>query len=158
AQHALDASEVRRRLGELYREASEWGALAELCAYEASRATDLKTRLSLLREGALLHLEKRNDPESAIPLLEQTLELEADEPSSRLLLSDALRRAGRLDDAAAVLRAQIESYGARRPKERALVHFELARVALEAGKRAEALGELDIANKIDPAHAGILRQ
>ena len=158
AAQALDASGVRRRLGELYREAQDWAALAELCGVEASRAPDVKSRLGLLREAALLHLERRDDPASAVPLLEQAIELDADEPALRLLLSDALRRAGRLDDAAAALRAQIERYGARRPKERATVHFALARVALEAGMRAEALGELDLANKIDPAHPGILRQ
>jgi tetratricopeptide (TPR) repeat protein len=47
-------------------------------------------------------------------------------------------------------------YGARRPKDRALVHFELARSLLAADDRVTALGELDAASKIDPAHPSIL--
>src|SRR5690606_36437971 len=44
----------------------------------------------------------------------------------------------------------------RRPKDRALVHYELARALLAAGERAVALSELERASKIDPAHPTIL--
>src|SRR6185369_2147766 len=60
------------------------------------------------------------------------------------------------DDAAAILRGLIASYGGRRPKERALVHYELARVLIKAGDRTQALEELDAALRIDPAHPDIL--
>jgi tetratricopeptide (TPR) repeat protein len=154
---ALDAAAVRRRLGELYREDGDWGPLAELLTAEAARVPDAKARLALLREAAQLHLEKRRQPGAAVPLLEQAADLEPDDPSLRLDLSRALERAGRFDEASSILRKQIEHYGTRRPKDRALVHFQLARVSLSAGRRAEAMSELGVANKIDPAHPGILQ-
>ncbi|HEY6559367.1 MAG TPA: tetratricopeptide repeat protein [Polyangiaceae bacterium] len=157
AQHAIDAGAARRRLAELYRDAGEWLPLAELLTVEAARAADVKTRLSLLREAAFLHLEQRSDPASAVPLLEQAVELSADDPALTLSLSDALRLAERYDEAAHHLREQIARYGARRPKDRALVHWALARVSLARGQRAEALEELTLASKIDPAHPGILQ-
>ncbi|HMJ13512.1 MAG TPA: tetratricopeptide repeat protein, partial [Polyangiaceae bacterium] len=156
AQHAIDAGAARRRLAELYREARDWLPLAELLAAEAARAADVKSRLGLLREAAFLHLQQREDPASAVPLLEQAVELSED-PSLGLALSDALRLAGRFDEAAHHLREQIARYGARRPKDRALVHWALARVSLAQGQRAEALEELTLASKIDPAHPGILQ-
>lgn len=157
ASTAMDAGGVRRKLAELYREAGEWGPLAELLASEAQRASETKTRLSLLREAATLHVEKRREPAAAVPLLEQALELDPDDSALRLTLSDALLRGQRYEEASAVLRHQVERYGNRRPKDRALVHFQLARVALAAGQRGEAITELDIATKIDPAHPGILQ-
>lgn len=154
---ALDAGAVRKRLAELYREAEEWTPLAELLTAEAARAADRKTRLALLREVAALHSEKRGDPEAAMPLLEQAIELDPDDAALRLSLADTFTRAGRYDEATAALRAQIERYGSRRPKDRALVHYHLARVSLAADRRAEAIAELDVANKIDPAHPSILQ-
>ncbi len=154
---ALDATPLRRRLADLYREMEDWTALAGLLAAEAARAPDAKARLALLSEAAGLHLDKRDDPTSAVPLLEQAVELDQDAPELRLALSGALGRAGRFDEASAILRQQIERYGARKPKDRAVVHFALARVSLAAGRRAEALAELDVASRIDPAHPGILQ-
>jgi tetratricopeptide (TPR) repeat protein len=157
ATQAIDASAVRKRLAELYREARDFTALAALLANEAERAPDSRARLELLREAARLHLGERDAPAEAAVLLEQAVRLDPDDSALRLLLSDALGRAGRFDEAREILQAQIERYGARRPKDRALVHFALARVCLAAGLRAEALGELDVATKIDPAHPGILQ-
>src|SRR6185436_14803765 len=62
------------------------------------------------------------------------------------------RATGDLEQAAAALRAMLAAYGTRRPKERAVVHFELAQVSLARGDRPRALAELDAALKIDPAH------
>lgn len=157
ASQAIDASAVRKRLAELYREAHDHTALAALLASEAERAPDTHTRLELLKEAARLHLVERDAPAEAAALLEQAVRLDPDDSALRLLLSDALGRAGRFDEARAILQAQIEHYGARRPKDRALVHFALARVCLAAGLRAEALSELAVATKIDPAHPGILQ-
>ncbi len=157
AQHALEGGSVRRRLAELYREQEDWTALAELLAGEAGRAPDPKTRRALLEETARIHMQDRDDPASAVPLLEQALKLDPDEPSLSLLLAEAFGKALRFDEAVLVLRAQIERYGNRKPKDRALAHFQLAKVTLAAGQRAEAITELDFANKIDPAHPGILQ-
>jgi tetratricopeptide (TPR) repeat protein len=156
AQSALDASAVRRRLAELYREDRDYARLAELLATEASRAPEARSRVALLREAALLHVEQRGQPQDAVPLLEQAVELDPDEPNLRLELSRALEKGQKFEAAALVLKKQIERYGTRRPKDRALVHFQLARVSLAAGRRAEAIAELGVATRIDPAHPGIL--
>jgi tetratricopeptide (TPR) repeat protein len=147
---------IRARLCELYREERDFGKLAELLRVEAEEADDKATRLALLREAAELHLDERNDPTSAIPLLDQARRLSTDDSSIGLTLTRALVLASRHDEAAGVLRSELERYGSRKPKERAIVHFELARVLLELGERASALAELDLAAKIDPGHAGIL--
>ncbi len=154
---AVNAAALRARLATLYREAEDYAALAALLAEEAERATDRKTTLALLREAAALHLEQRSDPESAVPLLARAIELEPDDQKQRLQLSHALFLAKRYDEAAQALAAQIERYGSRRPKDRALAHFLLARVLLGAGREQEALQELDAASKIDPAHPGIMQ-
>ena len=155
---AMDASEVRRRLSELYRAHAEWTRLAELLVAEAERAADDRSRLALLCEAASLHSSERGDPASAVPLLERAVEIDPEEPALRLSLSDALRASGQYDAAAAVLRAQIERYGHRRPKDRALVHLYLARVSLTRGSRGEALTELELGAKINPAHPAILHE
>ncbi len=154
---ALEAAPVRQRLSELYRESEDWTPLAELLAQEATRTSESGRKLSLLMEAANLHMRKRNDPVSAVDLLTQAVEIEPDDAGVRRALADAHSRAGDFDAAVEVLRAQIEQYGSRKPKERALVHFQLARVSLSAGRRAEAIAELDVANKINPAHPGILQ-
>ncbi len=155
ALHAVDASALRARLGTLYRQAKDYAALAALLAEEAERATDRKITLALLREAAALHLEERADPPSAVPLLARASELEPEDQKLRFLLADALYLCKRYEEAARALSEQIERYGARRPKDRALAHFLLARVLLGAGRQDQALQELDAASKIDPAHPGI---
>lgn len=147
---------LRDRLAVLYREAEAWGPLADLIAEGAARIESRTARAARLREAAELHLEKRRDPAAAIPLFEQAAELLPDEMSVRLTLCQAYVEAGRLDDAATVLRGLLASYGGRRPKERAMVHYELARVLIAAKSRAEALEELEAALRIDPAHSDIL--
>ena len=99
------------------------------------------------------------DPASAIPLLEEAAELTEDDPLAatvHLRLASARRATGDLDQAAQTLRSLLAAYGTRRPKERALVHFELAQVDLAKGERARAIAELDAALRIDPAHAEAL--
>jgi tetratricopeptide (TPR) repeat protein len=151
-----DAAPLRARLSSLYREAELWGPLASLIALEASVASDPAVRISLLCEAAQLHLDKRSDPQAAVPLLEQASVLSPDDRVIKLSLCDALSSAGRAEEAMAILREIITSYGTRRPKERAIVHFHLARVAIAIGDRTQALAELDLALKIDPAHPEIL--
>src|SRR5262245_46143995 len=73
-----------------------------------------------------------------------------------LLLTRALVAISRFEEVSAILGVELERYGTRKPKERALVHFELSRVSLKMGERARALAELDLAAKIAPAHPGIL--
>jgi Tfp pilus assembly protein PilF len=51
----------------------------------------------------------------------------------------------------------IDAFAGRRPKERATVHFHLARLHLRIAERAQALAELEAATRIDPANPEILR-
>jgi tetratricopeptide (TPR) repeat protein len=155
-QRVIDGAPLRARLAQLYREAEDFTALAKLTEDEAERAVDRRARLGLLRDAALLHLDRRGEPAPAVPLLERAIELDADDSGLRLLLARALYERQRFEDAANVLREQLARYGGRRPKDRALVHFELARALLAANDRTTALVELDAASKIDPAHPSIL--
>ncbi|MGC4088444.1 MAG: tetratricopeptide repeat protein [Polyangiaceae bacterium] len=152
----VEGAPLRARLAILYRESRDFTRLARLIEEEAGRAGDGKQRLGLLREAAELHLDQRGEPAPAVPLLERAIEIDPDDSSLRLLLARALYEEKRFPDAASVLRDQLARYGARRPKDRALVHFELARALLAADDRVSALSELDAAAKIDPAHPSIL--
>jgi len=151
------ASPVVARLAEMYRATSEWRALAELLTKSASHAHDKAARLAALREAAELYRQRCDAPDDAIPLLEQASDLEPDDRALRLALADALGAARRYAEARTVLRALIDGFGGRRPKERAPVHYQLARLDLATGDRAQALVELDAATRIDPANPEILR-
>ncbi|WP_438015371.1 tetratricopeptide repeat protein [Sorangium sp. So ce315] len=157
---AAQPAPLRERLAYLYRASGAWGALAELIAGDAARARgdghDAQARLALLREAADLYLTRGGAPAAAVPLFDEAILLAPDDLSLRLARSRALCAAGRTDDATAALRGIIADFGSRRPKERALVHDELARVALAAGDRARAMAEFDNALRIDPAHTGAL--
>jgi tetratricopeptide (TPR) repeat protein len=154
--HALNVGPVRRRLGELYQAAESWEPLASLYAVEAGRTADQRERFRLLDAAARVHVERRFDHAAAVPFLEQSVALDPEDSSLRLRLAEALMNSTRHADAALVLRAQLERYGTRRPKERAIVHFALARAFLGQGDRAAALEELVHASRIDPAHPRIL--
>ena len=156
---ALDpeSDHVRMRLAEMYRAAQAWRSLAELLTEGATHAPDKATRLGRLREAAELHRSRTGEPERAIPLLEQASDLSPDDNAVKLALADALGAAGRFEEARTNLRTLVEAFGGRRPKERAPVHYHLARLDLAVGDRARALVELDAATRIDPANPEILR-
>lgn len=151
------APALREKLAAMYREAGEWSALAAMLVEDAARAPDRAARASRLREAAELYLSRARDAAAAVPLLIEAAELAPDDPAVQLKLASARRASGDHEGAAEALRAVITAYGGRRPKERALVHFELAQVALGKGERARALAELDAALRIDPAHPQILQ-
>lgn len=154
---AVEAQAVRAALATLYRELSDHAALATLLAEEAHRASDRRQRIQLLRDAAEIQLTKRDEPALAAPLLQQAIELDPDDQKLRLRLAQALFFAQRYEEASGVLREQIQRYGARKPKDRAQAHFQLARVLLALGAAPEALEELDAASKIDPAHPAIMQ-
>ncbi len=151
------AEAVRERLARAYRDAERWDALADLLSQGAAHAPDKAARLSRLLEAADLYTARCNKAEAAVPLLEQASDLEPDNRATRLALADALGAAGRFADARTLLRALVDSFAGRRPKERAPVHYHLARLELAMGDRARALVELDAATRIDPANPRILR-
>ena len=151
------AEDVRARLADLYRARSDWPKLARLLTVAAAHAPDKAARLARLREGALLFRHRCSAPAEAVPLLEQACDLEPNEQALRLSLADALGAAGRFEEARTLLKALIDGFGGRRPKERAPVHYQLAQLELAMGNRARALVELDAATRIDPANPEILR-
>lgn len=152
-----EADDVRVRLAGIYRASQAWTSLAELLEGGATHAPDKATRLARLREAAELHRSRTSMPERAIPLLEQAADLSPEDNAVKLALADALGGAGRFEEARTLLRALVDVFGGRRPKERAPVHYHLARLDLAVGDRGRALVELDAATRIDPANPEILQ-
>lgn len=158
AELVIEPGGIRKKLAELYRQESLFGDLSALLTLEADRVSDPQERLSFLREAADLHVNKRNAPAEAVPLLRQAVELAPDTVELRLSLADALTRSEEYDEAIQVLSDQIQRYGSRRPKGRAEVHYRLAQVLVSAGNPTEALAQLEFANRINPASAKVLGQ
>jgi tetratricopeptide (TPR) repeat protein len=154
---APEENAVRARLATLYGEQRDWAKLAQLVADAAAHAPDKATRMSRLLEAANLFAERCGDPERAIPFLEQASDLAPHDQPVRLGLAGVLVRARRFDEARTILQSMIEAFGGRRPRERAPVHYQMARLELEMGNRARALVELDTATRVDPQNPEILR-
>ncbi len=152
-----DAEPLRVRLADLYREQQQWTKLARLVSDSAALAADEPTRLSRLLEAAKLFTDRCAEPEQAVPLLEQATALAPADQAIRLALAEAMSQAKRFDEARAILKQMIAAFGGRRPKERAPVHYQMARLELATGHRATALAELDTATRIDPQNPEILR-
>lgn len=152
-----DAEPLRLRLASLYREQQDWERLGRLVASSAAHAPDKAGRLARLLEAATLFGDRCSRPDLAIPLLEQASDLAQQDASVRLQLAGALASAKRFDEARAILQAMIDAFGGRRPKERAPVHYQIARLELAMGNRARALVELDTATRVDPQNPEILR-
>ena len=102
---------------------------------------------------ALLHA---GDIEEAAALLTTEPGCQLDDASLRLDVAEALRQHGHAREAIAVLSVQVGLYVDRKPKERSVVHLELARDWLSADDPAQSLQQLDFAIGIDPTNADIL--
>jgi golgin subfamily B member 1 len=74
----------------------------------------------------------------------------------RLEVAASLREHDQGQQAVELLAVQIRLYGDRKPKERSVVHLELARALVAIGERETALAELDGAVAIDPTNPAIL--
>ncbi|MBN1608277.1 MAG: tetratricopeptide repeat protein [Polyangiaceae bacterium] len=153
---ATELRRLRARLIELYRIDCCFEPLARRLVEEANDRKDPGEQVKLLREASAIYVDELGRPEAALPLLKQALALDPEEPSVRLVLGDALSRAGAHEQALAAFRSQLDRYGDRRPRERALVHRHLAKSLLEQGRPAEALAELNAAAEIHPEHPTIL--
>ena len=151
------SEELRSRLGAMYRVKQDFRALATLLAQGASHASSKEQKLERLREAAELYRGEVNAPELAIPLLEEACAQDPEDRPLKLELADTMGAAGKVTEARALLRGLIDEFGGRRPKERAPVHYHLARLDLRAGDKAQAVSELEAATRIDPANAEILR-
>lgn len=151
------SEKVRDVLAELYRSSAAWVELAQLLAREAELTDSDDKRLEKLREAASIYTNQLESPREAIPLLERAVELKPDELATLFALSEAMRGAGLLEEAKGVLERILAEFGKRKPKERALVHFELGRLYLATNDKTQALVELEAASKIDPANADVLQ-
>ncbi len=150
-------AEVPSRLAAIYRRTQQFAPLGELIARQAEAAKTPDEQRTSLVEAAEIFLGRCAQPDRAVPLLEQASALAPEDRVLKLRLAEALQDAGRADQARALLRDMIDGFAGRRPKERATVHFHLARLHLRISERAQALAELEAATRIDPANPEILR-
>jgi tetratricopeptide (TPR) repeat protein len=151
------ATELRRFLSELYRDAGEWAMLAPLLAEGVDHTPDAKEKVLLLRHAAQVQRRKLGALEVAIPLLVRAAQLTPEDRSLRLALADALRGAGRFEEARELLDAMLVEFGRRRTPERAAVHYHLARIAQAEGNLDQALTQLESASSIERSDPKILR-
>lgn len=79
-----------------------------------------------------------------------------DDAALRLEVAADLTTHGHGTVAVQVVAVQIRIYGDRKPKERSVVHLELARAYVAIGEKKQALAELDGAVSIDPTNPSIL--
>ncbi|MDP8998636.1 MAG: tetratricopeptide repeat protein, partial [Myxococcota bacterium] len=113
--------------------------------------------MACLLEAATLFSERCGAPALAVPLLEQATDLTPNHQPAALALAEAFARTDRFDDARALLKSMVDAFGGRRPRDRAPVHYQIARLELAMGNRARALVELDTAARVDPQNPDILR-
>ena len=128
-----ESTELRVRLARHYRKHGALQKLAPLLESALARASTDEERVAMSLESARLYTQVLGAPERAIVLLEAAARIKPDDRALRLAMADALGEGGRRDEAHALLGAELESYGTRRPKERAPVHLHLARLHRLAG-------------------------
>jgi len=151
------AAKARKELRAHYHKTEAWSDLAAILVMESDLEEDPQVKAAHLREAAEIHLQKRQAAGEAASLLEKATVLVPDDRPLLLLLCDALSASGRGKDAADVLRKVIESFGGKRSKELAIYHHRLAQALQAQGEKETALGEFDLAFKIDPGNIVVLR-
>ena len=151
------ATELRQLLAELHRESGDWALLAPLLADGVDHAETTGEKISLLRQAAQVQRRKLGALGAAIPLLEHAVSLAPEDRSVRLALADALRTAGRFEEARDILDAMLAEFGRRRTPERAAVHYHLARIAQAQGDLDQALTQLEAASSIERSDPKILK-
>jgi thioredoxin-like negative regulator of GroEL len=146
------ARKVRDLVATLHREAGAWEALARVLengANDEHAGDDPGSRVAYLREAADVRLRHLDDAAGAVALFEAAVALHPTDRALRTASAEALRLAGRLDDAQRLLDGLVEEYGRRRPPERAFVHVQLAEIAKARGDLAGALAQLELASSVD---------
>lgn len=153
------ALELRRLLAEQYRKAELWEPLARhltrslpLIREEESVAREFA------REAVQIYLTKLESPAAAIPALETALALDPTDKDLRAALAIGKRVAGELAESRALLVELINEFGRRRSPDRAVLHVELARVALAENNIDEAMAEMESASKMDATNASIQKE
>ncbi|MCA9617373.1 MAG: hypothetical protein KC731_00030 [Myxococcales bacterium] len=150
------ATEMRDALKALYRDGGAFSKLAALVEEEAEAASDDEEKVMLYRRAAEIHASERDDHGRAAELLDKAVALRQDDRDLMLLLCDEYTKSGRGKAAIEVLQKVVDSYGGRRSKELADIHFRIASAYLADGENAAALEELESARKMDPGSITIL--
>jgi tetratricopeptide (TPR) repeat protein len=179
-------TDVRERLAQLYERTKKWLELANLLASDADlvaeqhgnggepsaapkvmslapgasmppAAPHVGEQVRLLRRAAEIHMKERGQPADAIPMLERATSLVPMDRNLLLVLCDVYAQAKRDREAANVLERIIASFGTKRTKELSVYHHRLGRALAALGDQTAALGQYDMAFKIDPGSIEVLR-
>jgi lipopolysaccharide biosynthesis regulator YciM len=168
--------DVRRRFGRdaesfealagLLEGSDQWQELAALLSEETSEGTpqpQLFARLGDVHRdhtgdsrAAALAYVAAGDPEKALRTLEGDDRFLLKDPSLCLMIAAALRRAGRLSEAEALLRRNLDQEGRRRTKEHGEVRLALVDVLRAAGREKDAFEQLALAAETYPTDPKIL--
>lgn len=154
---APEDSLLRANLKSLYEASASWEQLATLLADEATRASEEKDKVALLRQAAEIFAQKLGEHGRAAQLLEQANQLVPGDRPLLLDLCDAYSASSRTQEAISALEQIVESYGGRRSKELAEIHRRLATAFRAEGQQERAAAELDKAFRIEPGNISILR-
>jgi tetratricopeptide (TPR) repeat protein len=139
-------------LERVHQQRKAWDALLELYREQAQIAEDDQDRIALVRKSARLLEEHVSQPERAIEMYREILNIDREDPNAIAALDDLLLGQQRWTDIADHLRHQIE-LAAGQPEENDL-KFRLATVLEE--KLEDQHGAIDVYEEItqaDPHHA-----
>jgi tetratricopeptide (TPR) repeat protein len=153
-----NAAQFGTQLLAAYEKAARWEPLAQLIAQNANKAASNDEKVSLLRQAARVHLDKRQDPTAAAEMLAKASEINPNDRELLLELCDAYTKSGRADESVRVLERIVESFAGRRSKELVDVHQRLASAYQSSGRSEQAIAELDKAFRIEPGNMGVLKQ
>ncbi|MCU0690287.1 MAG: tetratricopeptide repeat protein, partial [Polyangiaceae bacterium] len=156
-QEDSSSRELLRLLCDLHRRAGEWNQLVSVLEQGVEHTTCPRVRFELLMEAADVYQHELGSPGRAASVLEQAAALAPFEQGVRVALAEALRTAGRLNDARTLAKTLIDEFGRRRPPERAKLHFLLAQVVYAQGDVTEAVRQLEQAASMDDGHVDVLR-
>ncbi len=149
--------ELRIMLMNLYKESKDWQELADTITAVLPFIEDNDQVIAFAQEASGIYHTVLRAPEKAIPALTRALSIEPDNRELRLLMARSQRVAENLEQAREILDGLLADFGRRRSKERAAVHVEYAHVARAEADLDAAMRELELASKMDPGNAHILR-
>ena len=158
--------ESRDNISKVLTDGARWAELVNHLTSHVALASDPALILRHLAEVQRNHLGDIRAAAVALlqagDLLEAAAQLtdgqgsQLDDASLRLDLAQALVANCHGTEATAVLLPQVALYGDRKPKERSVVHLELARAWMAKSEPERALEQLGVAISIDPTNADIL--
>jgi tetratricopeptide (TPR) repeat protein len=148
-------AEVRRMLIDVYRRTGSWEPLVQVLSTAAEHAKDRSAILAYASEVHDICTRRIGAPERAAGVLEKALELDPDDRALKRKLAEALLADEQHEKVKELVEDLIEEFGRRRSPERAALHLMLARVHGALGETAEAIGELELASKMDRSNAHV---